>query len=220
MLTTTRREIINDYDISQNRQTRNFAPADTMREPANGNYVSNESYARPADEYISRSQVARKLYGQDFDADEYEAPCAEDYAAPDLMPSLETMQAARFANHQPYMTERKETATVAVNSSTKTKMKFSTRSKILIASYAAVLLALVLIITLTTVSVASLFNSNDAVPNEPNGEFETVDALDDGIMQADVSYAAAQSGSYGATQGSAEQFVMIDSQNAPVILSF
>lgn len=176
MLTTTRREIINDYDISQNRQLRSFAPdyagEETERRFQDDRYDGYQS----SETYLSRSEIAQKLYGQNYTEEAVrEQSDASDYSNPDLMPSIKTMQVTRSANYyNPQMSETKS----AVRS------KYTTRSKILIASYAAVLLALALIITLTTVSIASLFSDVNRLEVELNREIETVASLDESIANA------------------------------------
>ena len=135
MLTTTRREIINDYDISQNKQLRNFAPEynytceqETVKDYQDARQENN--YSR---HYMSKSELAQRLYGEDY-RDGYESVenNAENYSNPDLMPSMQTMQATQNAYYRPMVSREERNAT--------TKQKLSTRSKILIASYAAVLL--------------------------------------------------------------------------------
>ena len=90
MLTTTRREIINDYDISQNKQLRNFAPEynytceqETVKDYQDARQENN--YSR---HYMSKSELAQRLYGEDY-RDGYESVenNAENYSNPDLMPS-------------------------------------------------------------------------------------------------------------------------------------
>lgn len=196
MLTTTRREIINDYDISQNRQLRNFAPdyEAEQQEKTQKSFGRTEDF-RTADSYLSRSEIAQKLYGQNY-REEYEQfeNSAKDYSDPNLMPSRETMQITRPA----YYGNEERTAAKSA-----TKQKYSTKSKILIASYAAVLLALALIITLTTVSVASLFSDVSRLEVELNSQIETVASLDESIEAAGsaetVLDKAAQMGMSGAT---------------------
>ncbi len=191
MLTTTRREIINDYDISQNKQLRNFAPEynytceqETVKDYQDARQENN--YSR---HYMSKSELAQRLYGEDY-RDGYESVenNAENYSNPDLMPSMQTMQATQNAYYRPMVSREERNATT-------TKQKLSTRSKILIASYAAVLLALVLIITLTTVSIASLFADVNALEIKLNSEIESVAVLDDSIAQAETPEVIAQKAS-------------------------
>lgn len=201
MLTTTRREIINDYDISQNRQLRNFAPEYNYtreQEPTRDFQAEKpQNYSR---HYMSRSEMAQRLYGEDY-RDGYESVenNAENYSNPDLMPSMQTMQATQSAYYRPLSrTQDKETAGA--------KQKLSTRSKILIASYAAVLLALALIITLTTVSIASLFADASALELKLNSEMETVAMLDESIAQAeDPAIIAEKASQMGMTNQSVSQ---------------
>ena len=176
MLTTTRREIVNDYDVSQNRRLGSFS-SDFAGEETTGRFQDDryDGY-KPAENYLSRNEIAQKLYGQNYTEEiGREQSDANDYSDPDLMPSRETMQITRSASYyRPQMTETKS----AVRS------KYTTRSKILIASYAAVLLALALIITLTTVSIASLFSDVNRLEVQLNNEIETVAMLDESIAEA------------------------------------
>ena len=143
MLTTTRREIVNDYEVSQNRQVRNFA--DYAYEEMTTNRFENKMEARPLENYMSRSDIAQRLYGYEYNEFYTEEHNDENYSDPDLMPTNTTIQIARRASIQPSQTQ------------TVTKQENSAKHKILIASYAAVLLALALIFTLTIVSIGSLF---------------------------------------------------------------
>ena len=145
MLTTTRREIVNDYEVSQDRQVRNFA--DYAYEEMTENHFENKMEARPLENYMSRSEIAQRLYGREYNEFYEEEHNDENYSDPDLMPSMTTMQITRRANIQPAQTQTKSAS----------KQSYTTKSKILIASYAAVLLALALIFTLTIVSIGSLF---------------------------------------------------------------
>ena len=145
MLTTTRREIVNDYEVSQDRQVRNFA--DYAYEEMTENRFENKMEARPLENYMSRSDIAQRLYGYEYNEFYTEEHNDENYSDPDLMPSMTTMQITRRANIQPAQTQTKSAS----------KQSYTTKSKILIASYAAVLLALALIFTLTIVSIGSLF---------------------------------------------------------------
>ena len=64
MLTTTRREIVNDYEVSQERQVRNFA--DYAYEEATENRFENRMEARPVEDYMSKSEIAQRLYGHEY----------------------------------------------------------------------------------------------------------------------------------------------------------
>ena len=64
MLTTTRREIVNDYEVSQDRQVRNFA--DYTFEEMTESRFENKMEARPLENYMSRSEIAQRLYGREY----------------------------------------------------------------------------------------------------------------------------------------------------------
>ena len=164
MLTTTRREIVNDYEVSQERQVRNFA--DYTFEENTDNRFENRMEARPVENYMSRSEIAQKLYGREYNEFYEEDHNDENYSDPDLMPSMTTMQVTRRIYTQPAQTQ--------TNSAT--KQSYTTRSKILIASYAAVLLALALIFTLTIVSIGSLFATSDNVEVKSAQQYKSVSA--------------------------------------------
>ena len=172
MLTTTRREIVNDYEISQNRQLRNFASDYAYEEEMTENRFENKMEIRPVENYISRSEIAQKLYGSNYN-EHYEAiHDEENYSDPDLMPSMTTMQISRSANYQqPAKSETKVAS----------KQGYSTRNKILIASYAAVVLAFALIITLTIVSISSLFLP--AQTQQPQAQPASVEVADSAAEQ-------------------------------------
>ena len=164
MLTTTRREIVNDYEVSQERQVRNFA--DYTFEENTDNRFENRMEARPVENYMSRSEIAQKLYGREYNEFYEEDHNDENYSDPDLMPSMTTMQITRRVYTQPAQTQTKSA----------TKQSYTTRSKILIASYAAVLLALALIFTLTIVSIGSLFATSDNVEVKSAQQYKSVSA--------------------------------------------
>ena len=162
MLTTTRREIVNDYEVLQDRQVRNFA--DYTYEEMTESRFENRMEARPLENYMSRSEIAQRLYGCEYNEFYEEDHNDENYSDPDLMPSMKTQQIARRANIQPAQTQTKSV----------TKQSYTTKSKILIASYAAVLLALALIFTLTVVSIGSLFAKTPEVEVKSQTQYESV----------------------------------------------
>lgn len=159
MLTTTRREIVNDYEVSQERQVRNFA--DYAYEEATESRFENRMEARPVEDYMSKSEIAQRLYGHEYNEFYEEDHNDENYSDPDLMPSMKTMQITRRVTPQQVQTK------------SVTKQSYTTRSKILIASYAAVLLALALIFTLTLVSIGSLFATTSEVEVKANVQYKS-----------------------------------------------
>ena len=159
MLTTTRREIVNDYEVSQERQVRNFA--DYAYEEVTENRFENRMEARPVENYMSRSEIAQRLYGREYNEFYEEDHNDENYSDPDLMPSMTTMQITRRVTPQQVQTK------------SATKQSYTTRSKILIASYAAVLIALALIFTLTIVSIGSLFATTNEVEVKANVQYKS-----------------------------------------------
>ena len=90
MLTTTRREIINDYEVSQDRQVRSFA--DYTYEEMTENRFEDKMEAGPIESYMSRSEIAQRLYGREYNEFYEEDHNDENYSDPDLMPSMATMQ--------------------------------------------------------------------------------------------------------------------------------
>ena len=160
MLTTTRREIVNDYEVSQERQVRNFA--DYAYEEMAENRFENKMEVRPVEDYMSRSEIAQRLYGHEYNEFYEEDHNDENYSDPDLMPSMKTMQISRRVTPQEQMQTKSAT-----------KQSYTTRSKILIASYAAVLLALALIFTLTIVSIGSLFATTSEVEVKANAQYKS-----------------------------------------------
>lgn len=159
MLTTTRREIVNDYEVSQERQVRNFA--DYAYEEMTENRFENRMETRQVENYMTRSEIAQRLYGHEYNEFYEEDHNDENYSDPDLMPSMKTMQITRSVAPQQVQTK------------SVTKQSYTTRSKILIASYAAVLLALALIFTLTVVSIGSLFATTSEVEVKATQQYKT-----------------------------------------------
>jgi len=169
MLTTTRREIVNDYEISQNRQLRSFASDFDYDTQAIENHFEDKMEVRPVETYMSRDEIAQKLYGNNYSEQYVVDHNDENYSDPDLMPSITTMQITRSAYYQ--QSEQSETKSAS-------KQGNSARSKILFASYAAVFLAFALIITLTIVSLSSLF-----VPAQPEQEVaQVVETVEDQLQ--------------------------------------
>jgi len=159
MLTTTRREIVNDYEVSQERPVRNFV--DYAYEEVAENRFENKMETRPVENYMSRSEIAQRLYGHEYNEFYEEDHNDENYSDPDLMPSMKTMQITRRVEPQQVQTK------VA------TRQSYTAKSKILIASYAAVLLALALIFTLTIVSIGSLFATTSEVEVKANAQYKS-----------------------------------------------
>ena len=164
MLTTTRREIINDYEVSQDRQVRSFA--DYTYEEMTENRFENKMEASPIETYMSRSEIAQRLYGREYNEFYEEDHNDENYSDPDLMPSMATMQITRRASIQPAQSQTKSASKQNVNA----------KSRILVASYAAVFLALALIFTLTVVSIGSLFATPSQAEVKSQQQFKSVEA--------------------------------------------
>ena len=164
MLTTTRREIVNDYEVSQDRQVRNFA--DYTFEEMTESRFENKMEARPLENYMSRSEIAQRLYGREYNEFYEEEHNDENYSDPDLMPTNTTMQITRRASVQPTQSQTQSA----------TKQSYTAKSKILIASYAAVLLALALIFTLTIVSIGSLFATTSEVEVKVQQQYASVES--------------------------------------------
>lgn len=159
MLTTTRREIVNDYEVSQERPVRNFV--DYAYEEVAENRFENKMEARSVENYMSKSEIAQRLYGHEYNEFYEEDHNDENYSDPDLMPSMKTMQITRRVEPQQMQTK------------SATKQSYTAKSKILIASYAAVLLALALIFTLTIVSIGSLFATTSEVEVKANAQYKS-----------------------------------------------
>ncbi|MBR2030058.1 MAG: hypothetical protein IKA42_00180 [Clostridia bacterium] len=159
MLTTTRREIVNDYEVSQERPVRNFV--DYAYEEVAENRFEDKMEVRPVENYMSRSEIAQRLYGHEYNEFYEEDHNDENYSDPDLMPSMKTMQITRRVEPQQVQTK------------SATKQSYTAKSKILIASYAAVLLALALIFTLTIVSIGSLFATTSEVEVKANAQYKS-----------------------------------------------
>ena len=208
MLTTTRREIINDYDITQNRQLRNFSEGQMATTTNFRDRFSSQSDVS-SETYLSRSELAQKLCGPSYN-EEYDIMdnANEDFTDPDLMPSVTTMQITRSPYYQqPAKAQQKEV----------TKQRYTARSKILIASYAAVVLALALIITLTTISVASLFSQVSALEATLNTEKAVVATLDEDIEAAGSADAVIEKAQeMGMTAGVISGSVALPETKAPV----
>ena len=178
---------------------RNYSSSYQEQDVYAGVVAPDSSYVLPKQETqeFSLEGIQSKL----GDAPTVAAPQTDEYTAPDLMPSNQTLNMSYERNY----------------SSEKAASKISTKMKVLAISYVAVVLALVLAVTICGVSVSESFSGVVALDGQYSQIVSEIDALQKEIDTedyADLLNRAQQLGYVDASNSNTKGYTRLETRPA------
>lgn len=178
---------------------RNYSSSYQEQDVYAGVVAPDSSYVLPKQETqeFSLEGIQSKL----GDAPTVAAPQTDEYTAPDLMPSNQTLNMSYERNY----------------SSEKAASKISTKTKVLAISYVAVVLALVLAVTICGVSVSESFSGVVALDGQYSQIVSEIDALQKEIDTedyADLLNRAQQLGYVDASNSNTKGYTRLETRPA------
>ena len=178
---------------------RNYSSSYQEQDVYAGVVAPDSSYVLPKQETqeFSLEGIQSKL----GDAPTVAAPQTDEYTAPDLMPSNQTLNMSYERNY----------------SSEKAASKISTKTKVLAISYVAVVLALVLAVTICGVSVSESYSGVVALDGQYSQIVSEIDALQKEIDTedyADLLNRAQQLGYVDASNSNTKSYSRLETRPA------